>query len=241
MTATDLRPSADAEQRLHDALRAYRALADALLAGPDFAHLTTDTHATICDLVTAGYKAFDPADLVAAELPPGPPGARVDELRRLLQRPDPVPADIFDEVLASRALHHLLHVIAQRADLTQDLVERIMPFTNTALLNDLAANPNTPATTMRILVTAGIGRSSTFVKLAQNPSLPADLLDTFMSYPAYVRVELAARPDLPEDLARELAGDSIEAVREAVARNPHMPDDVRVLAALSLPDDEGSR
>lgn len=82
---------------------------------------------------------------------------------------------------------------------------------------------------------AGSARITGLIELLiiQHPRMPASVLSRMTgSSSIRVREELARRPDLSSAQARQLATDISTAVRTAVASNPAVAEELRVLAAL---------
>lgn len=77
----------------------------------------------------------------------------------------------------------------------------------------------------------------TLVALADNPAFPTDRLYLLADLTApQIRAAVAARRDLPAGTARRLLADAsyhYDTVLDALASNPAVPDQLRVLAALS--------
>jgi hypothetical protein len=235
----------DVERRLQHALRAYHALASHLLHGAAEGDTRIDIgRDVIVDLVTAGYSLFEPDDLEAAGLPTEPPGNSDDALQRILQSPEPVPSAVYDRLLASRRSRNIsrfLLLAVARADLDETVINQILANRHEvggAVLKALAANPATPRRHLFKLAEFDYGYIAE--TLAGNPSLPADLMQRLANDRGYVRAALARRSDLPADLARTFAADSLAIVRDAVAQNPSLSDDIRVLAALSVSSDSAA-
>ena len=119
-----------------------------------------------------------------------------------------------------RAGVELRNSVAANLSLPAGVLDRMAAHASGQLLGAVAANPGTPAATLRLLVE----ECTNLYGAASNPSSPAGALAILANSEHYsVREAVAANLGTPGDLLELLAGDPEPDVREAVAKNPGTP------------------
>lgn len=152
-----------------------------------------------------------------------------EELSAFLARPlnrtaaNPTPQDIRRYRAARRALRS-----TTRTELAMNSISRKDEVTALGLLH----NPRLSSDELRPL--ARTESPSVLVGLALHPSTPHDIVRDLLRphMPEIVRMAVASRNDLTDDLSNTLGNDRSDKVRHVVTNNLAIPDEMRVLAAL---------
>jgi hypothetical protein len=140
-------------------------------------------------------------------------------LAPLLKHPN-TPAHLLEKVAFNGGVPELLQAIAQNSSTsTKTLVSMAKICTNSLILRNIAANPNTPievlnqfAASPSLLVRSGV---------ASNPVAPLQILERLSAdEKSNVRAEVAQNQGIPLSMIEHLATDPDLAVQHALLKNP---------------------
>ncbi len=156
-------------------------------------------------------------------------------VRRSVAEHSQTPIDVLKD-LAQDASTSVRYAVAGNPHTPESTLLELAQTDRDSFDGAFSGNPSTPPDVLADIATSALrGGEMPFItwNLLRNPGTPVDFLLHFSTGPADLRAMVAGNPSTPIDVLTALSKDKAKTVREAVAANPNVNDELKAAATAT--------